>query len=150
MRRAAMRNAEWAADAETQKKLHTAIETIIEKYRKTGVLNDAAFAESKVHSLRRSGLSKRAIAQKLNAKGIPKNLIETSLDTSEDDGMDDTERDLKAARVFARKKRFGPYRAAGTDEDRHRKDIASMARAGFSFAIIKKVLGGEVPDEELF
>jgi regulatory protein len=146
MRRAALRDPVFAADFDKQKKLHLVIETIIEKHVKSGALNDKAYAEVKTLSLRRAGRSRRAIQQKLGQKGVKRDLITRALD--EYDGDNDPEEiELKAAQSLARRRRFGPYRKTETDEDRHRKDVASMARAGFSFAIIKKVLGGEVEEE---
>lgn len=146
IRKAAMRDKDFAQEYDKHKQLYLDIETIIEKHRKSGVLNDTAYAEGKVLSLRRSGKSSRAIQQKLQLKGIGKQIIAEALET---DG-DPEEIELKAALMLAKKKRLGPYRAGETDAARHKKDIAAMARAGFSLTHIRKILGGEVPDEEGF
>jgi regulatory protein len=163
IRRASMRDPAFAADAEKHAQLKTAIETIIETHKKTGAINDAAYAETKANALRRSGKSRRAIEQKLGGKGVARNLITAALDES--DGLNDdigpdaepnTARhaDLKAAIRLAQKRRLGPYRnplttSKITDEARHKREVATMARAGFSFDIIKKVLSADGDGDSL-
>lgn len=147
--RAAMRDETFKADLDTQKQLHTVIETIIEKHRKTGALNDAAFAEVKTTSLRRQGRSRRVIQQKLALKGIKKDLIEKAL--LEIDGDEDPEAaELKAAVAFARRKKLGPFRTRKKDEDTRQKDFAALARGGFSSSITRKVIGGNIPEDDAF
>ncbi|MFY9288649.1 MAG: regulatory protein RecX [Alphaproteobacteria bacterium] len=144
LRRATMRDPAFAADTERQKQLHNAIETIIEKHRKLGILNDASYAAMKHDSLRRQGRSSRAIHQKLLIKGIDKRLIEETLKPYEEDH---SERELGAAHKLAKRKKLGPYAVGAIDNAKHTKHIAIMARAGFTFDTIKKVLGGEIPED---
>jgi regulatory protein len=48
-----------------------------------------------------------------------------------------------------RKRRLGPFRSAETRDEHRHKDLASLARQGFSFDIAKRALGpGESSDEE--
>lgn len=150
LRRAAMQDEVFGQDHEAQAVLRQAIDKIIETYRTSGVLNDAAYAEMKVHSLRRAGRSSRIITQKLSQKGVKEEHITRALDA---DGEGDVrEDDLQAAISFAKKKRLGCYRQAslGTqinaqNEAKYRqKDIATLARAGFPFDLIKQVLGGDI------
>jgi regulatory protein len=140
IRRAAMRDAVFCQDTDKQNQLRLDIETIIEKHRKTGALNDVAYAEVKTNSLRRSGKSRRAIEQKLQLKGISKPIIANALQ-GEDEDQEVLE--MKAAITLAKKRRLGNFRVGTTDPDRHKKDIAVMARAGFSLNVIRKVLGGD-------
>jgi regulatory protein len=139
IRKAAMRDAAFAADHAKQAQLRIDIETIIEKHRKTGVLNDAAYAETKTHSLRRSGKSRRVIEQKLQIKGIDKELIAKTL-AAKDKESDPETTELKAAHILARRKKLGPYRKVAADATRYQKDIAAIARAGFALSVVRKVL----------
>lgn len=144
--RASIADPAFAADHAKQAQLHIDIETIIEKHRKSGVLNDAAYAETKTHSLRRAGKSRRIIEQKLKIKGIDRELIAKTL-ASKDEESDPETVELKAAHILAKRKKLGPYRVTDTDFERHKKDVAAMARAGFSLSIIRKVL--DLKKEEL-
>ena len=139
IRRASLSNPVLAKDVAAQKTLRNAIETIIEKHRKLGVLNDASYAAMKAGSLRREGRSRRFIQQKLALKGVGAKLAEVAL--AEIDSEAGPEAELKAARAFAKRRKLGPFRAGITDDDRRRKDLAVLARAGFSFGIAQKALG---------
>lgn len=145
VRRYAMKDENFAADEAMRKTLAAAIEEIIEKHKRLGVLNDEAYAEMKVGSLRRAGGSARRIAQKLVQKGVKKEIIEAAL-MPEEGEADEVEN--KAARAFARKKGLGPYRKGGASEDRavKAKEIASMARAGFSYDVARDILGAGPED----
>jgi len=162
IRKAAMADPGFAADSERQTQLRAAIETIIEKHRRTGALNDKAYAEMKVRGLRRAGKSARAISQKLAAKGVGREVAAASLGGGEESEGDPEADELKAARIFARRKKLGPFRAASattsavsaaSDMQRKaaaQKDMAAMARNGFSYDVIRKILGGDATDEEDF
>ena len=128
IRRAALRDEAFADDKAAQDSLRAHVETIIEKHRRLGVLNDESYAAMKVAGLRRAGGSKRKIEQKLAQKGVSASTIAQAL-TQEDE--DSEEAELKAARAFAKKKRLGNTPKA----------VATMARAGFSFDVVRKILG---------
>jgi len=146
LRKAAMRIPEFAADHERINMLRCAIETIVEAHKKTGALDDAAFAETKINSLRRQGRSRRMIAQKLAAKGVGKEIVAMAF-AQNDDGIEPQEVELKAALALARRRKLGPFRKISADEDRRRKDFATLARAGFSSDIARLVLQSEAPEE---
>jgi regulatory protein len=141
IRRAAMRNAGFAADKEAQARLRECIPDIIAKHTKSGALNDVAFAETKLVSLRRAGRSKRAIQQKLAYVGVKKDIIQNVFEN------DDEGEEIKAAASLARRRRLGVYRKGGVDPERRQKDVASLARAGFSLDIARKVLDGYGVDD---
>ena len=147
LRRAAMQNPEFAGDAELLRTLRTTIEQLIEKYKKTGVLNDAAFAETKVNSLRRQGRSHRAILQKLNAKGIRGAIVDEALEKNAD-GISSEEAEVAAALALLRRRKMGPFRKTLADEKIRRNELAALARAGFSFHVAQRVLKIDVPEEE--
>jgi regulatory protein len=145
LRRAAMRNPDFAANEELRQRLKNAIDVIVEKHKKIGIINDQAFAEMKVSSLRRAGKSARAIRQKLSQKGLAAKDIDTGL-ASGDDAPEQAE--LKAARELARRKRIGPFRTREITPELQRKELAAMARAGFSLATARRILGKTDVDEE--
>jgi regulatory protein len=147
LRRASRHHPEFACDDAAQDRLKAAIDTIIHKHKKTGALNDAAFAELKTAGFRRAGRSARAIQQRLARSGIASVLVKQALAKNADD--EDTEAaELKAAMIFARRRKLGNFRAAETSFERKQKDLATMARAGFALDVARKVLGKNSGDPE--
>ncbi len=110
------------------------VETLVERYKTVGLLDDKNFAESKVTSLRRQGGSARAIMAKLQVKGLSPSQIETALKTIDEEREDAEE---KAARAYAKRKKLGPWRKRAADPQ---KELAAMARAGFSYDVAAKAL----------
>lgn len=151
IRRAAMRDEAFAADHDKQKKLRDSIDKIVEAHKRTGAINDAAFAETKVRSLRRVGRSARRIEQSLTQKGVKKADIQNAL--SPEEGEDAHEAELRAAMALARRRAVGPYRKKPRSNDPQEamkekaKEVATLARAGFSFDIIKKVFNESIEEE---
>jgi len=140
LRRAAMQNPAFANDDALQNQLHAVIDVIVEKHKKTGALDDAAFAEMKTANWRRAGRSARAIRLRLGKNGVARDLVDQALDQSaEGENAEDAE--LKAALALAKRRRLGPFRQKSSDDpDRKRKDLAALARAGFSLDVARKVL----------
>ncbi|MBY5776515.1 recombination regulator RecX [Rhizobium leguminosarum bv. viciae] len=103
------------------------------------VLDDSAYAEISTRSAVRGGKSKRAIAQKLAAKGVSSDKVEAALEEADD---------LCAAAIFARKRAFGPFRRVELDEKRKAKELSAFARNGFSFDIGRKVFDMSFEDAE--
>lgn len=153
IRKAMMQDEDLAADQTQQQKLKQAIDDIVGRHKKSGAIDDAAYAETKVRSLRRSGGSNRKIALKLQQKGIAADLIDLALLKAQEEDPDFTE--SKAALAFAKRRRLGPYRSKLTwermnEEKRAKskdKDYAAMARAGFSFDIIRNVLDDQEEED---
>jgi len=111
---------------------------LVEKLRRGGLLDDSAYASMKARSLRSSGRSGRMISQKLLMKGVPADLVKSKVQEVTSEVSEE-----EAARIWARKKRLGCFRPEERrrEEDR-RRDLGAMARAGFSFAVAKRVLEG--------
>ncbi|NYT30457.1 recombination regulator RecX [Rhizobium sp. WYCCWR 11128] len=103
------------------------------------VLDDSAYAEISTRSAVRGGKSKRAIAQKLAAKGVSSDKVEAALEEADD---------LYAAAIFARKRAFGPFRRVELDEKRKAKELSAFARNGFSFDIGRKIFDMSFEDAE--
>ena len=111
------------------------IDAEIQKQQESGALNDSFFAHTMVAEMQKHGASRLKIKQKLFQKGISSNLIEEALKANEN-SYDPRE----SARKYAKKRGFGPYRTSQKSDDRFQKELASMVRAGHSYAISKEIL----------
>lgn len=131
------------------------IEALLTRYIDSGLLNDKVYAEGRVGSLRRQGRSRQGIMSKLQAKGLARGDIEAALEqvdteTREDQGMD---AEFTAALKLARKKKIGTFnQKPETDPVLRRKqqqrEMALLARNGFSYDIAKRVLAFDEDDED--
>ncbi|MDA0220178.1 MAG: RecX family transcriptional regulator [Proteobacteria bacterium] len=111
------------------------IEAVVEKLQRAGALDDRAYAEGRVVSLRRQGESARGIAMKLGAKGVPRETVEAALE------LDEPENDDAAAAVaYARRRRLGPWRRPDEREERHDRDMAALARKGYRLELCRRVI----------
>ncbi len=151
LRRVALRDDTFAADDVKQKSLQQEIENIIVRFKKSGALNDGAFAEMKAGNLRRAGRSRRYIQQKLAQSGVRQGAVAEALETVDADQSSDEVQDnaeLQAAMTLARRRRLGKYRATKPDAEQGRKDLGTLARAGFSLDVARRALGASTEDED--
>ena len=111
------------------------IEAVVEKLQRAGALNDRAYAEGRVVSLRRQGESARGIAMKLGAKGVPRETVEAALELDEPENDD-----VAAAVAYARRRRLGPWRKPDEREERHDRDMAALARKGYRLELCRRVI----------
>lgn len=118
---------------------------IVERFSRSGLVDDRVFAEGKVASRRRRGESARRIQMALREKGVGAEVIEAAL--SEEDGEDRAAAELEAAWRLARRRRLGPYRASEVREAARDRDLAALARAGFDLGTARAVVDAEeAPD----
>jgi regulatory protein len=110
------------------------IDSLVARYRETGLLDDAAYASARVQSLHRRGESMRAMRARLAAKGVPAADVADAVSGLRAAASDP---DLSAACAFARRRRLGPFRRAAVD---HARELGSFARAGFSRRVAEAVL----------
>jgi regulatory protein len=114
------------------------VDALTDKLIRNGLISDQAYAELKAQSLRASGRSARMIAQKLRMKGVASDVVARKLAEATAEVSEDA-----AARIWARKKRLGPFRTdPKTRQENRQRDLAALARAGFSFATAKKIIDG--------
>jgi len=124
-----------------QKFLDTTVETFIRQ----GLLNDEAYLQGMVTSLRRRGASTQAILSKLVMKGMAQDTILKTLRAyDEDHGAANP--DLAAAVMLMRRKRIGAFRKS--DDADKTKELAALARGGFGFDIARKALSLEQDEAE--
>jgi regulatory protein len=117
---------------------HEAIDEVVAKSLRAGLIDDTRYAQARVATLRRRGGSARAIQAKLAAKGVDRSTITDALEGEDGD-------EESAAHAFARRRKLGPYRP-GERAPYRDKDLAAMARAGFRFDVARGVIDAE-PDE---
>jgi regulatory protein len=108
------------------------LDDVVARCVSSGLVDDARFAEARANTLRRKGQSPRAVAAKLAAKGVPRELAQHHSAADED-------QELAAARITAKRKRLGPW-SRGDRAANRQKDLAALARAGFSMSIARTVI----------
>lgn len=113
------REAHEEPDAEEGARL---VDEVVEKLRRLGYLDDARFAASRARLLRRRGKSTRAIRSALARLGLPSEIVDEAIEGD----------DLEAARTYVRRRGL----KAGE------KDLAKLARAGFSYDVARRALEG--------
>ncbi|WP_084580344.1 regulatory protein RecX [Sphingomonas azotifigens] len=118
---------------------------VAERMAQRGYVDDRAFAEARVRSLGRRGLGARRVAMALRQDGIGEADRAELAEAVEADAF-------KAALIFARRRRFGPFAAAVADRDLHKKQVAAFLRAGHAPEFAHRILRmqpGEDPDDAL-
>lgn len=121
------------------------VESLIARYIRAGLLNDAAYADMKAGSLHRRGASTRAIRDKLTAKGVHRDDVDHAL--ADLDADTDGPLDRAAALALARRRRLGPFRPADRRAAFRDKDLAALGRAGFDYATARSVIDAEDDSE---
>ena len=120
------------------------IARLIERYRRSGLLDDRAYAIARAKALNRRGKPVKAITFALRAKGVTGEDIDEALLALEDQGADP---DMGAAARYARRRRLGPFRARPEREEHHERDLAALARAGFGYDVARRIIGAESPGD---
>lgn len=121
------------------------VDQLISRFVRIGLLDDLQFAQVRAASLRRRGLSERTIRAKLMERGFGVEVINESLELLKCDNEDP---ELTASIIFSRKRRLGPFREILDKRNEFReKDMAKLARAGFSYHIAQKVISAETLEE---
>lgn len=111
------------------------VKDVVERCLRSGLVDDARYAEARAASLRRRGGSARTIRAKLAAKGVARDTLDSAVAVS-------PEEEAVAAHALARRRRLGPYRPDDRSAFRQ-KDLAALARAGFAFDLARSVVDGE-------
>jgi len=117
------------------------VDSLLGRLDRAGALDDLRFATDRARALHLRGNSTRRIRAKLSEKGVPGALVDEALAALES-GRGDP--DLRAACIYVRKRRLGPFREDPIGDSE--RDLARLARAGFSYAVAKQVLTLDDPD----
>jgi regulatory protein len=122
------------AAAEALPQAAAAIEAVIARYRRSGLLDDAVYAAGRARSLHRRGAPSHRIRARLLAKGVAEAVAADALTDLHAEASD---LDLAAACAFARRRRLGPYRRGAAEPVR---ELGAFARAGFGRRLAQAVL----------
>ena len=120
------------------------VDALIARLLRLGILDDQEWANARASSLHRRGNGTRAICAKLGQKGLDSATIDVALEGLKERHGDP---DRKAVWRYARKRALGPYRRVVGDQERRRKELARLARAGFSYEVAREVVeASEAPE----
>lgn len=114
-----------------------AVDDIVTRFRRSGLLDDDAYARGRALSLHRAGASARAIRARLRAKGVDEETIARALAGLAEEAK---EPELAAALAYARRRRLGPFRPAAERAERRERDLAALGRRGFSYEMALRVI----------
>ena len=122
------------------------LDELLEDLQRRGHLNDLRQAALWLDAWHRKGLSARGLRAKLAQKGVSSPVVAQAMqeffDQWQEDGAVDPE--YEAAENYARRRRLGPYRRDQSQRgERRQRDLAALARQGFSYLIAKKVIDGD-------
>ena len=119
----------------TMDQARSLIDAEVRKRVDSGAVNDRFFAETMASELMKKGASLLQIKQKLFQKGIDSTLTGEIIQQ-----LQDQHDPRRSVLLYAKKRGFGPYRAPHITEDRYKKELASMVRAGHPYGMCKEVL----------
>ncbi len=124
----------------------TWIDSIIKEMLRLGYVDDRRFASSLTEKYRKAGKSQSYIRQKLTLAGVDPDVSAEIL--TGNDGFDNAEAELDAARLLIKKRKLGRFRRAEDRASFRKKDLAVLARAGFSYQTAVKALGESESEED--
>jgi regulatory protein len=119
------------------------LDELLEDLQNRGYLNDLRQAALWLDAWHRKGLSARGLRAKLAQKGVPSEVAAQAMKEFFEQWREDDPADpeYEAAENYARRRRLGPYRRhLGQRGERRQRDLAALARQGFSYLIAKKVI----------
>ncbi len=109
------------------------IENVVSDMCRLGYLNDSRYAENKLRILVHQGKSIQFMTLKLKEDGVDADTIHALL-------RDASVSDLEQARHLVARKKLGPYRFPEQQQICYQKDLATLARAGFSYETARSAL----------
>ena len=118
------------------------VEALLAEFQRSGLLDDARYAEARSRAWHRRGASARAIRNRLTSQGVATEHIARALDLLREATADP---DLAAALAFARRRRLGPYRARAARAAHRARDLAALGRQGFAYALARRVIEADDP-----
>ena len=126
-----------------QKEQDLLIKNILTKMKKLNYVNDSRYSELKSEQIFHTGGSKRMIIAKLTEKGIHESIVMNSLETL----LKNNKSELISALIYIKKRRMGIFYSKNKNdnnpEELKKKWYGALARRGFSYDIVKKVLSIE-------
>ena len=124
-------------DTELNHDSEIVINQIITNLEKQNILNDSIYSESKVKSFINKGWSISKIKFRLKQLGVNEDIINSCIDKV---NAEESDIELFAASKLVKKRSIGPFRRNTLDEKIKNKEFGILARAGFNYALSKKLL----------
>ncbi|MEQ8733629.1 MAG: RecX family transcriptional regulator [Rhodospirillaceae bacterium] len=121
----------------------TWINEVVDALVRSGAIDDQEYANAKTLTLIRRGQSPRKIQAYLSSKGLDNETIKRALDIASESIVDP---DMEAARAYALRRRFGPYRTTTPSSEQKQKELAALGRAGFRYDVARKIV--DATDED--
>ena len=138
----------------------TMVDELVAKFIDLGLLDDAAYTRAVVTSLRRKGTSTRAILTKMKMKGVNRDDTMRAVAHYDAENIQNPEdAEMVAGVMMARRKRLGPFQREDkkiklADEEEAQKlkekEMAKLARAGFSYDTVRRVFEMTLKEAEDF
>ncbi len=121
------------------------IAAVVARMAELGMVDDRKLAFSLARELMRTGGSVPLVRMKLRAKGVPSDVLDeaiaAALEASREVGVDPQ---FASAAAYARRRRLGPFRRSPEERsERRQKDLAALARRGFSYGVAKRVIDAD-------
>jgi len=127
----------------SKKEIFNLIDSVIASLDDQKLLSDEYYSDAKSKAFLKRGYSLNKIRYSLIKKGIDEKYIKASISKIKEN---ESEPDFFSAIKLCKKRRIGPCREESNRTLFYKKDIAILARSGFSYEISKKVL--ETPKVE--
>lgn len=122
------------------------VDAVVAEVCRSGYVDDERFARSAAEKYRKAGKSERAIRLKLTQAGIAGDIQDSVLKS--DNGRSSAESELAAALRLVEKRKIGSFRPPQERKLFRKKDLAVLARAGFSFQTAVQALGSGAEEED--
>jgi regulatory protein len=113
-----------------------AVDALVQRMAKSGLVDDATYALSKARSLSERGYGIGRVGQALRASGVDEEDGAEARELAEDRAAD-------AAIRFARRRRIGPFASERADPRTREKSLAAMVRAGHGFDLARRLVDWE-------
>ena len=127
----------------SKKEAFNLIDSVISTLVDQKLLSDKYYSDTKSKAFLKRGYSLNKIRYNLIKKGIDEKYIKDSISKIKEN---ESNPDFFSAIKMCKRRRIGPCREESNRPLFYKKDIAILARSGFSYELSKKVL--EVPKEE--
>ena len=120
------------------------ISDVIDGLVRSSAIDDTRYADGKALTMLRRGQSPRKVQAYLASKGINPDTISAALSAA---GEEIGDVDLKAAEAYAMRRRLGPFRIDGLTQEKKKKELAILGRAGFRYETALKIVEADTEDD---
>ena len=121
------------------------VAAVMAELDRMGLFDDRAFAEAKLRRWLARGVPPARIARRLVERGVDPAVVEAVMAELGGAGGEGGPEwaEIEAARAYVARRRLGPFRPPEERARMREKDLAALARAGFSYAAARTALEPE-------